>query len=324
MKDEFSFIRSIQPDRHHQPTVVAGIGDDAALYDAEEGFHEIAAVDTLVEDMHFTKKTMTPFHIGYKALAVNISDIAAMGGRPVYYLVSVSVPKSGTWSEAELQEMYKGMTVLADEYGVDLIGGDTNATNDKLVVSVTVMGRVEKGVRLLRSNAKPDDVVFVTGPVGSSAAGLHNLLEGDDCPEHYLKAHQMPEPQVSAGRLLAQAGGRIALNDISDGLASEANEIAEASGVTVEIDWSRVPHDLHGETDEDVEKWTLFGGEDFQLIGCTGEQTWERLGETFEKNGQRLTRIGRVVEGKPEVFLLKNGERTVLKKGGYNHFVKGD
>ncbi|WP_035187300.1 thiamine-phosphate kinase [Alteribacter aurantiacus] len=324
MKDEFSFIRSIQPKGHHQPTVVAGIGDDAALYDSEEGFHEIATVDTLVEDMHFTKETMKPFHIGYKALAVNVSDIAAMGGRPTYYLVSISIPKSGSWSEEELKEIYRGMTELADEYGMDLIGGDTNGTNDKLVVSVTVMGRVEKGVRLLRSNAKPGDVVFVTGPVGSSAAGLHYLLEGHRCPDIFASAHQMPRPQVGAGRVLAKARERVALNDISDGLASEANEIAEASGVTMEIDWLSIPHELQGEGEDRIEKWTLYGGEDFQLIGTAGEETFAKLERTFHEKGLSLIRVGRVIKGKAEVYLVKENERSVLHKRGYNHFNKGD
>ncbi|PYZ96328.1 thiamine-phosphate kinase [Alteribacter lacisalsi] len=321
MKDEFAFIRSIQPDRHHQPTVVAGIGDDAALYDGEDGWHEIATVDTLAEDIHFSRKTMTPYQTGHRALAVNISDIAAMGGRPVFYLVSVSVPKAGTWREEELQEMYRGMSDLAAKYEMDLIGGDTNATYDKLVVSVTVIGRVEKGVKLLRTNARPGDTVFVTGPVGSSAAGLQLLLdEGLEAEKENKRAqaHQTPMPQVQAGRIIAGSGLRTALNDISDGLASEAHEIANASGVAMELEWALIPHELDGE--ERQKEWALFGGEDFQLIGCAGENDTEKLRQLFEAEGLKLYPIGTVTEG-TGVWLTDGKERTRLDKGGYNHFT---
>ncbi|TMW70872.1 thiamine-phosphate kinase [Alteribacter natronophilus] len=321
MKDEFAFIRSIQPGSHHQPTVVAGIGDDAALYDSEDGWHEIATVDTLVEDIHFSKKTMTAYQTGHRALAVNISDIAAMGGRPVFYLVAITVPKSGTWTEDELGDIYRGMGDLAAKYRMDLIGGDTNSTHDKLVVSVTVIGRVEKGVKLLRTNARPGDSVFVTGPVGSSAAGLDLLLnKGLEAGKEnkWAAAHQTPMPQVQAGRIIAEAGLRTALNDISDGLASEAHEIAEASGVTIELEWERIPHELDGE--ERQKEWALFGGEDFQLIGCAGKEDAKKLRQLFEKDGLPFYKIGTVTEGSG-VWLTEQGERTRLDKGGYNHFT---
>ncbi|WP_096438504.1 thiamine-phosphate kinase [Alteribacter populi] len=331
MKDEFSFIQSIQPTNHHHPTVITGIGDDAALYDTDSGYHHIATVDTVVEDIHFSRRTMTPFHIGYKALAVNISDIAAMGGQPLYYLVSISVPQSG-WSEEELREIYEGMSELALKHHVDLIGGDTNSTRDTLVVSVTVIGRVEKGRKLLRSNAEPGDVVFVTGSIGSSAAGLDYLLklgleaETDDRLKSFLRAHQKPEPQVKAGRLLAQLNKRVALNDISDGIASEANEIAEASEVKIELEYEDLPFDteLANESPDDKEQWMLFGGEDFQLIGCVGEENWTHLKETFAHEGVPLHKVGYVKEGRTEVMLKKDGTRIHLEKRGFNHFNKGD
>ncbi|HET7578756.1 MAG TPA: thiamine-phosphate kinase [Bacillales bacterium] len=320
MQDEFSFIHQITPKRSSQPSLIHGIGDDAALFAGEDGFEEIVCMDTMVEGIHFTRQTMSPFDIGYKALAVNVSDIAAMGGMPTYYLVSVAVPQS--WGD-ELKEVYQGMADLAKAHEMDLIGGDTVSAETAFVLTVTVLGRVEKGRHLLRSSAKPGDLVFVTGPLGDSAAGLSLLLKNgrahpfSNDQQKLIRAHQRPVPQVKAGRILSALSTRIALNDVSDGIASEANEIAEASGVTLVLDYEKLPRSkvLRTFSTEKQREWVLFGGEDFQLIGTVPETKARKLEKQFP-----VTFIGTVEEGEAEVILKENGQIKRLERKGFNHF----
>ncbi|MCF6139519.1 thiamine-phosphate kinase [Pseudalkalibacillus berkeleyi] len=324
MKDEFEFINRIKPNKTHQPTLIEGIGDDAALIRPESGYDDILCVDTMVENIHFNRKTMTPYQIGYKALAVNMSDIAAMGGQPKFYLVSIAIPNG--WTETELDDIYRGMSELAESYEMDLIGGDTVSTSGPLTISVTAHGRVKQDRKLLRRNAKPGDVLFLTGPVGLSAAGLSILLEeahSDKPIEELTKAHQLPTPQVKAGLLLSESGYRIALNDVSDGLASEAHEIAEASQVHIVIAEDKLPtiEALSFFDKKNVLDWMLNGGEDFQLIGTVSAEHWISLSNLFEKNGQTIHQIGTVSEGPSKVSLnSKNGLMPIDKKG-YNHFT---
>ena len=321
--DEFAFINQIKPTVHHQPHLIKGIGDDAALYETSSNMEQIICMDTLVEDVHFSNKTMSAFQIGYKALAVNISDIAAMGGIPTFYLVSIAIPES--WSEQDILAIYEGMASLAAVYKMDLIGGDTVSTKSSLMITVTVIGQTEKQKHLLRSSAKPGDILFVTGTLGDSAAGLELLLsQGKEHPfssdEAFLvNRHQLPQPRVDIGRELIDLE-RVALNDISDGIASEANEIAEASQVSMVIEAESIPisKQLLAYKGEVSLELALFGGEDFELIGTMTEAEW------MQCNDSRLTKIGTVIESttNPKVFINQNGEMTTLEKKGYNHFKK--
>ncbi|MCY8807884.1 thiamine-phosphate kinase [Bacillus atrophaeus] len=322
--DEFDLIHSITPPTIHHSSVDVGIGDDAAVYTANRGVQEIVCVDTMVEDVHFKLDYSSPQDIGYKALAVNISDIAAMGGFPKFYLVSIAVPT--TWQASDVRAMYEGMNELAKLYQMDLIGGDSVSTSDKLVVTVTVIGEVEQGRACLRSSAKPNDIVFVTGELGCSAAGLSLLLEEFSPPvsietAHFIKRHKRPEPRVMAGRLCS-AFERVALNDISDGLASELNEIAEASSVTIEIEESLLPvrQDL-SKLHPQWQKWALFGGEDFELTGTISNLEWDLLKEQCKKLCIPIKQIGVVIENTGTSVILNTGsQRMALEKKGYNHF----
>ncbi|MCY8980840.1 thiamine-phosphate kinase [Bacillus halotolerans] len=323
--DEFDLINSITPRTIHHSSVDVGIGDDAALYTAKNGVQEIVCVDTMIEDVHFKLSYSSPEDIGYKALAINISDIAAMGGIPKFYLVSLAVPSK--WTESEIKAMYEGMNELAKLYCMDLIGGDTVSTSDKLVVTVTVIGEVEKGSACLRSLAKPNDIVFVTGEIGSSAAGLSLLLKESSYPEtsletdYFINRHKRPHPRVSVGRLCSNAQ-RVALNDISDGLASELHEIAESSSVSIEIDESLLPvHPDLPKLNSKWKEWALFGGEDFELTGTISKEDWEVLQQECSRLQLPITKIGCVREKTESNVILKTDEETMtLEKKGYNHF----
>ncbi len=328
IKDEFDWIKSITPHHFFQKELVTGIGDDAALWSVNENMDQVVCVDTMVEGVHFTKDTLSPYQAGFKALAVNVSDIAAMGGIPQFYLVSIAI--SPDWKEEELKEIYEGMAELAKTSKMDLIGGDTVSTKGPLVLTVTVIGKVEKGRRVLRSNAKPGDIVFLTGTTGESAAGLHLLLEKTrhavftENEKKWIQQHQMPIPHIQQGRILAKSDFRISLNDVSDGIASELNEIAEASRVTIHIERDKLPvssslAELKG---NDKLNHQLFGGEDYVLVGTAAEVDFLKLAAIFQQHSLPLYEIGKVGEaGKTAVYLLKkNEEPELLAKKGFNHF----
>ncbi|WP_100406128.1 thiamine-phosphate kinase [Bacillus solitudinis] len=326
MRDEFAFINRVTPSETYQPSLVIGVGDDAAIYKGSSEYDEVICVDTMVEGVHFRRDTLTPLQVGKKALVANISDLAAMGAIPAYYLVSIAIPSN--WSENELIELYKGMSDIAKTYKMDLIGGDTVSTKDALILSVTVIGRVERGRTLFRSNAKPGDIVFVTGTIGGAAAGLDILfgkgLMGPftENEQVLVRSHQEPLPQVQAGRIFACSKSRIALNDISDGVASEANEIAEASQVQLEIDLDTLPFPvaMNKCTRRQKLDWALFGGEDYQLIGTIDKKDYPTVVANCAQFGISLTKIGLVKEGEIGVFSVSGEERLRLHKQGFNHF----
>lgn len=325
VQDEFSFINSITPKKYKQPHLVAGIGDDAALYSGNNDVEEIVCMDTMIEEVHFNRQTMKPFHIGYKALASNISDIAAMGGVPNFYLVSIAIPKH--WPDTELLEIYKGMEALADRYQMDLIGGDTVSSKHSLVITVTVIGRVLKGRHLLRKNAKANDIVFATGSLGDSMAGLELLLKsGVDFnfsknEQALVTRHQLPEPRVEIGQILAKFP-RVALNDVSDGIASELNEIASASDVTIVIEAEKLPKSsqITSFSEDQQLHWMLNGGEDYELVGTVSEEDWIEIKKECEQKNYSITKIGYVTNGPAKVLIKQGDQMNLLQKLGFNHF----
>ncbi|WP_227939919.1 thiamine-phosphate kinase [Alkalihalobacillus deserti] len=328
MEDEFAFISKITPDQTHQSSLVYGIGDDAAVYRGSSNMDEVVCVDTMVEGIHFRRDTLTPFQIGKKGLTINVSDLAAMGAIPFYYLVSVAVPPS--WTEEELTEIYKGMDELAKQYNMDLIGGDTVSIDESLVLTVTVIGRVEQGKALYRSVAKAGDQVFVTGYVGKSAAGLDLLFEKglngefNEKEQFLVNAHQVPIPHIAEGRILADSNKRISLNDVSDGVASEANELAKASDAKFVIEAVELPiHESMRSYSRDKQlKWALFGGEDFVLIGTVPKEHVNEIADEFQKKDLLFKVIGFVEEGPASVYLKESDQFKRLEKHGYNHFQK--
>ncbi|MFY0545931.1 thiamine-phosphate kinase [Brevibacillus sp. H7] len=332
--DEFSLIRSWTSRSQGQEGdgLTVGIGDDAAVFSVSAEMEVVVCCDAMVETVHFLRETMKPEDIGYKAVISNISDVAAMGGIARYALVSIAVPPK--WSEGECEAVYKGIYEACEAYGIRLIGGDTVSAPDALHLSVTLLGEVERGKALRRTAARPGQLVFVTGHLGGSAAGLHVLLDNRDAgagvSEEWrplVTMHQRPSAQITAGRLLLAAGGTGALNDVSDGLASELWEIAEASGVTLVIKASAIPiaeaTRKYGEkVGKDPLHWALFGGEDYQLVGTVDEAVSESLALRFADSGVPFTVIGRVEEGKPFVWMHTDQERVPLHKAGFNHFQR--
>lgn len=336
--DEFALIRRLTERRTRTgaalPPLAVGIGDDAAVADWPSGSQIVMSCDTMVQEVHFKRVTMKDSDVGYKAMASNISDIAAMGAIPRYALLSLSAPKNVPVSR--LDNLYEGLYECAEQFGVTVAGGDTTSTPGEIVLAVTIIGEIEQGRALVRSSARPGDAVFVTGYPGCSAAGLHYLLGRQQAadsigelaqPYRFLvQAHQRPQPQVKAARMLLQSGFAGALNDVSDGVASEAAEIAEASGVGLLLEEGRLP--VHPDLAEYARlasreplDWILGGGEDYQLLGTVRPEGVNELAALFSRHGIPLAIVGEVSERFTGVRLLRrSGAIEPVDKRGYNHF----
>lgn len=345
MKDEFALIDLLNRRRQsaswqREHGVDVGIGDDAAVVGQSPGYSLVMSCDTMVEGIHFTDWSMTDEDIGYKAMATNISDLAAMGAIPRYALIALSVPEG--MDEARLQRIYAGLYECADAYEVAVIGGDTTASRQGIVITVTITGEIEAGRALLRSSAKTGDAVFVTGALGASAAGLALLrlaaegadvaarLGDEEAMRALTRAHRRPAPQVAAGRLLVSTGRGRALNDISDGLASEAAEIAASSGIGLVIEEAQLPlpqgmaaaAEAAGSTPLN---WVLYGGEDYQLLGTAAKERIPELQAAFQRSGLQLHVIGYATDAFMGVRLRRaDGTWEPLEKRGYNHFCRKD
>lgn len=317
--DEFSLINKIKQRNYKQSSLLKGIGDDAAVF-RETANDTVVAVDTFVEGVHFTNETMNPFHIGYRALGANLSDLAAMGASPTYYLVSIVVPK--TWKKAAISDLFAGMNELASKYSIDLIGGDT-VSGDNLILSVTIIGKLEKDKARYRHAAEVDDIVFVTGTLGDARAGLY-LLQNDlknKNRDYFIKRHRMPTPRIEFARGLSRLN-RIALNDVSDGVANEAHEIAVASQVSIILIDELVPvHPSYKEFPFEFQsKWKYFGGEDFELLGTVPKVDWPFVQNVAKELNLKITAVGSVIEKDEEnVYLKQNETYEPLNKAGYTH-----
>jgi len=328
---EFALIQHLTRNmRAYDSTVVLGIGDDAAAIRIAERKYVLLTCDMLVDGSHFWRERITPGQLGHKALAVSLSDIAAMGGIPRYVLISAGWPANLELEYAE--GIYQGMAGLAAAHGVFVIGGDTVST-PQLILDVTVMGEMEEKP-VTRSGAKIGHVFAVTGSIGASAAGLALLHKGICAGSYFpetmrqalLKSHLLPQPRVKEGGILLKTGRPSAMIDISDGLASEVHHICEGSGVGAEIYLSRLPvhedvkraGDLLG---KDYLNWALHGGEDYELLVTLSEDDVFAVQKELRQLSVDFSIIGKVVDQKNGVKLfLDEGKAVNLAKKGYDHF----
>lgn len=323
---EFGLIDLLKEDTITDPAnVVTGIGDDAAVLLSTPRQLQLLTTDMMVEEIHFRLKTTTPWQLGYKSVAVNISDIAAMGGLPRHAVISIAIPPY--IDIAFITALYKGMKEICHEHGVNIVGGDTVSSPGGLVINVALLGEVEPTHLLKRSGAEVGDLVVVTGTLGNSGAGLELLSRANwedyDFAWPLVTAHLTPRPQVKAGRVLAAAGASSA-DDISDGLASEVNEIAKASNVGIRVYADKIP--LSGSLREAAAligkpavHYALYGGEDYQLLTTITPARYQAA--LAEAAGVPLTVVGEVVAAEEGILLIgADGTSQKLVPGGYNHF----
>ena len=314
--------------------VIRGIGDDAAVLQQSPGSRLLASCDMLMEGRHFDLDYFTPWQVGWKALAVNLSDIAAMGGRPRWALVSLGLPP--TLTVGFIEDLYKGMAELADRYEVIIVGGDTCSSPGGLVIDIAILGEASRYEVAYRSGAQENDILMVTGYLGQAAAGLAHLKKGKEpfLPEADVlhQAHLVPEPRVEQALELMRSDLVGAMNDLSDGLATELYEIVQASGCGARIWADRLPIDnpteqLARQLGVDPLDWALFGGEDFELLvtvkGSKGFSLKVKgLAQAIKSmTGTPLSIIGSVMPQDEGIAIVyPDGREAELKPGGYNHF----
>jgi thiamine-monophosphate kinase len=303
--------------------VIVGIGDHSAVLQPQAGTLQLVTTDMLVENVHFRLDIAQPFQIGWKSLAVNVSDIAAMGGEPTYAFISIGLPRETTVEFVD--ELYSGMTKIAEIHPVDIVGGDTVSSPD-LVINIALLGEVEAENLVLRSGAKAGDALVVTGDLGGSEAGLAILKHG--LPVEGTGKHLMPAPRAREGRLLAKSGHVTSMIDISDGLASEVHHICEASGTGARLYMRNIPisHNVR-RVSEHIGKepydFALYGGEDYELLFTCQPDKVSLLAEDILKDyGTPLTIVGQIMEMSHCITIEDTSGRIVpLEPRGYDHFA---
>ena len=274
---EFGLIGRIR-ERFPAPEGVTGIGDDCAVIPQRSGRDTLVSTDMLIEGTHFLRRDIPPYRLGWKSAAVNISDIAAMGGQPTATFLSVALPAD--LETGWMEEFLRGYADISRRFGVALLGGDTTASPDRICLNVAVLGECTSGAARLRSAARDDDLVCVTGSLGDSAGGLKAILEGverDADVQALIDRHYLPLPRVAEGLRLAATPGVHAMMDISDGIGSDLKHILEASGVGAVIDVPALPlspalQRVCARLGWDAAALATGGGEDYELLfTCTPE-----------------------------------------------------
>lgn len=312
-----------------RPDVLVGIGDDVAVLDGGGDEWLLAKVDIQVEGVHFVPGSISPRDLGRKALAINLSDIAATGGRPDYALVSLALP-----AETEVdwvEELYRGLRQEGDRYGVSIVGGNMARSPQAIVVDVFVLGRVPREHLLLRAGARGGDRVLVTGTLGDSAAGLALLqqpsiqLDGVH-REQLLARHFTPTPRLPEAAVIAGRRQATAMIDLSDGLSSDVGHICERSGVGVRLWAARLPispatRQVAGAAGQPAWQLALEGGEDYELCFTAPPGAAEELAKAVEvETGTLVTIVGEILPDQRRRLVREDGTEASLRAHGWEHF----
>jgi thiamine-monophosphate kinase len=300
--------------------LLIGIGDDAAAWQGDSSI-QLATTDSLIQDTHFDLNITTWEELGWKSIAVNLSDIAAMGGIPEYALISLALP--GELEIDSVSSLYQGMVQIANQFGVAIIGGNI-ASASRTMINVTVLGSLESKDVLTRSAAVPGDQVAVTGYMGLSAAGLKMLkqkLSFDAETSRLLRqAHLQPTPRINEGQALLNHGVRAAI-DISDGLIADLAHICKTSKVSAKINKDSVPiHPvLQSKFKSDCYQLALSGGEDYELLFTASSHI---INQVKQDISCPVTVIGEITEGTPgQIRLVDAAGKTIpWQQGGWEHF----
>ena len=318
---EFDLIRRLQeiiePEGDRKPGCRLGIGDDAAVLEIPEGQQLVVCTDTLVEGVHFPEGS-DPRSIGHKSLAVNLSDLAAMGAEPAWFLMSLTIPEASLeW----LEPFAESMASVASNTGITLVGGDL--TSGQLSVCVTAMGLNRADESLTRGGAESGDLVVVSGKLGAAANALRLLREGLQPREEDMKALEYPEPRIDLGRRLK--GLATACIDLSDGLMADLGHILDQSGVgaRIEIDEIPSPESLRSVSPEIRRSLQLSGGDDYELCFTVPRSGLGELKEISRASGVVTTVVGEITGGSGASLLTRSGEPYEIDSPGYEHFQTG-
>lgn len=333
-RSEFDFINKLrqQVDQSDHSSLLVGIGDDAAVVRSLPGKDFVLSSDLLIEDIDFRRTATTAPLLGHKSLAVSLSDIAAMGARPRWFLISIGVPED-VWETRFVDEFYEGLLGLARHYDVQLIGGDTSRAPDKIVIDSIVVGDCTNGSAITRGGAKPGDQIFVSGSLGAAAAGLRLIERGAHLPsegsddlhliDQLVLRHLRPEPRVGWGIVLGQERLATAMIDLSDGLSSDLSHLCETSQVGAFLESSAIPIDKHvaeicGRRALDPLQLALHGGEDFELLFTVDAGNAARLPRRVD--GVSVTRVGEIRNASEGIKISEGSRVWDLEPGGWRHF----
>jgi thiamine-monophosphate kinase len=305
--------------------LVVGIGDDAAVWQPSRSHLSLITTDALVDGVHFLSASMDARSVGHRAMAANLSDVAAMGGRPILATVALGVAPPAT--EAWLLDCYRGMSALANAHAARIVGGDI-VRAPAITLAITVVGEVARTRLLRRDRGRPGDVVALTGTLGASRAGLELVRRPLDVEPQAraaaLARFLAPEPRLREGRWLAASANVHALMDSSDGLSTDLGRLARASGCGATVDL--IPLDAAAEAvaraaGDDPRAYALDGGEDFELIAAVAPRAFPHLSKRFKARfGRPLLRIGRL-HAEPGIRLREVCAERELSAAGWDHLA---
>jgi thiamine-monophosphate kinase len=305
---------------------VLGIGDDAAAFTPSPGLLSLITTDMLVEGIHFDLSFCDPLSLGRKALSVNLSDIAAMGGAPRYFLLSLAIPPAVTLDF--LDNCIRGILQRAEQFGVRLIGGDTCSSSGPLVLSLTVLGEQPPDTLVRRSGARPGDRICVTGTIGDSALGLRLLQQGEREGNSIVR-HLDPEPRVLEGRALAEATIPSSMIDLSDGLLADLGHILDLSAVGARIYSEALPLSLDFRErfptlTEEALSLAVAGGEDYELLFTVPPEKIPKIFPLLDKLGTPVSVIGTITDKLTVAVIGPDGREISLDRKGFDHFSDRD
>ncbi len=333
---EFQLIQSLPRQFSTQgfhPTV--GTGDDAAVFPPSPSKQVVLSTDLLVEDIHFSRKTSTFYDIGYKAAAANLSDIAAMGATPTAIFVAIALPPALSYEN--WQEFYRGLARPCKDHKVQLLGGDTSSSPTSLFIAITITGEVHPRHILTRQGAKSGHLIYVSGTLGDSAAGLVYLKKYKRPPklskiskrmQYIVERHLHPTARIALGQLIASQPYASAAMDLSDGLSGDLNHLCRHSQVGALIYSERIPisqhmHSYATKNGSNPFQLSLHGGEDYELLFTIPPKWQHELEKITKKRQMPITQIGVI---QPKRFGIRieqsNGMREILLPRGYDHFTQ--
>jgi len=324
---EFGLINRIRKwTSTSNPALLKGIGDDVAVIETGKKVW-LVTTDLLIEDIHFDLTWVDPFHLGRKALFVNLSDIAAMGGTPKYFLISLGIPKN--LSLSFLSSFYRGLKDGTKRFGVDLIGGDTSVSR-KIIINICLLGEGKRGALLFRSGAGVGDDLFVSGTLGDAALGLKILRKNGlhAKPIGLIQKHLSPSPRIQLGQVLARNHWATAMIDVSDGLLIDTNHLLEESGVGARIWEDRIPlSKLYQKWIHSFSKspypFALSGGEDYELLFTAPPKMRKRIAHLALSLQIPITPFGEIVPKKEGLYLIrKDGKKYSPSRLGFEHFKR--
>jgi thiamine-monophosphate kinase len=295
-------------------------GDDAALWQPSRSHRSAISSDMLVEGVDFTRETISLEDTGWRAMASNLSDLAAMGARPVLATIALGFPEATPLEE--VVELYRGLADCAGRFKLAVAGGDLSRA-DALTIAITVVGEVRAADAKTRSGGRPGDVLAVTGPLGAASAGLELTRKsesiGAELAQEALRAFRRPQPRIAEGRFLGASRNVRAMMDLSDGLSTDVHRLATASrcGATIEsVPVAQAARALAQAREEDPQRFALAGGEDFELLAAIRPRAFENLATRYAARfGAKLYRVGVLREGSE---VLWNG--VPLPRSGWDHF----